>query len=245
MAAPRAVSTHQLGKPTILDQMRQFSTAAGYAHAGLMQIAVVPHVPDPHAAHAAPVGHAAHAAPVTPVNSARHLKAELAKPNPKPAVVAKGIAKEFAAKGIRPDIAVAAAITETAGPDASVNNAKLLSANVRQTDGDHALGEFQTFPMGAGGSQAHASQLTQAFNSASGGTFNSSIYQPAMQIADAAGWWSAAPDKPAASAGADVWAAWAHRAQGAGDPAYTSSVLSNLHLAQQLIAQGNAAFPGS
>jgi len=39
--------------------------------------------------------------------------------------------------------------------------------------------------------------------------------------------------------------AWAHRAQGAGDPAYTSSVLSNLHLAQQLIAQGNAAFPGS
>ena len=118
--------------------------------------------------------------------------------------IAHLIAAAFEAKDIPGQLGVAVATVEsTLNPDA------------RQPGGDSAVGLFQTFPTGAGGSYGHLTQLRQAFTGTKKVT---ATYTAQMQADDAASWFHAARGGKTIDDKDDFekMAAWAQDAQRAG-----------------------------
>lgn len=133
------------------------------------------------------------------------------------------IAATFEQKGIAGKLGVAVALTESG-----------INPDARQQGGDFAMGLFQTFPTGAGGT-FHKAELTDAINHKDQPV--TKFYPVGMQIGDASNWFKAAKGgRDMLNASNEVLAAFGHEAQGAGDPDYTSKVLNNLGKAAQLIA---------
>lgn len=132
------------------------------------------------------------------------------------------IASSFEAKGIPGRVGVAVATIESG-----------INPDNRQPNGDFAMGLFQTFPNGAGGNY-HKAELTNAINHKDQPV--TKYYAIGLQISDAASWFGVARGTlTLTNASDDDLAAFAHRAQGAGDPLYTSKVLKQLGPAAQLI----------
>lgn len=119
--------------------------------------------------------------------------------------IAHTIKDVFEAKGIPGQLGVAVAIQESN-----------LDPDARQSDGDHAVGLFQTFPTGAGGSRSYSRQLKQAFDA--GNKKVTDTYTAQMQMAAASEWFASAKggrgldDKNSF----DKMAGWAQDAQKAG-----------------------------
>lgn len=128
----------------------------------------------------------------------------------------------FEARGIPGRLALAVAIQESN-----------LNPDARQPDGDKAVGLFQTFPKGAGGSRSNAKHLKKAHESSGKVTKH---YTSGMQIEDAADWFAGAkngngalgihPNPPFSMKDANDFnriALWAQSAQAAGVDYRTSS----------------------
>lgn len=151
--------------------------------------------------------------------------------------IVQTIVSVFEGKGIPGRLGVAIALQESGS----------LDPEARQPNGDHAIGLFQTFPTGAGGSRSHASFLRQAFNDTSRPV--TAHYTASMQIADAADWTAAAkngnaalgihPSPPFSIGDAndfDHCAQWAQAAQAAGvDYRTDTRFVQNWAKAKQLI----------
>lgn len=97
------------------------------------------------------------------------------------ASIIAGIKQVFEAKDIPAELGVLIALVETGGT---------LNPDARQPNGDYAVGLFQTFPTGAGGSRSFSSQLKQAFEDKSHPV--TKHYTPVMQITAASEWIAAA-----------------------------------------------------
>lgn len=132
---------------------------------------------------------------------------------------AKMIKDAFEAKGVPGQLGVAVAMVESGG-------ATSLDPDARQPGGDTAVGLFQTFPGGAGGSRSFSRQLGLAFNAQNKKV--SDTYTASMQIAAASEWFASAkngghgvtaPDggwKLSDKNNIDKMKDWAQAAQGAG-----------------------------
>lgn len=146
------------------------------------------------------------------------------------------IVTTFEGVGIAGKLGVAVALVETGGT---------LNPDDRQPNGDFAMGLFQTFPNGAGGTY-HKAQLTQALINKDQPV--TKYYPSGMQINDASKWFKVAKDKyypntDMMSADDDTLAAFGHSAQGAGDPNYTAKVKARISQAVQLINAAEAKNP--
>jgi hypothetical protein len=142
------------------------------------------------------------------------------------------ISAQFEAKGIPGKVGVAVSLVETGGS---------LNPDDRQAGGDFAMGLFQTFPNGAGGTY-HKAQLTDAINNKDKPVTN--YYPASLQIADASSWFAAALGNDSLNlASNEALAEFAHKAQGAGDPNYTAKVLAQLGNAASMISAAQAKNP--
>lgn len=90
--------------------------------------------------------------------------------------IVSAIVSVFEEKGIPGRLGVAVALQESSN----------LDPDARQPDGDYAVGLFQTFPTGAGGSASHSKELKLAFNDKSKPVTDN--YTALMQITAASEW---------------------------------------------------------
>lgn len=166
------------------------------------------------------------------VNTNANSGASAAGDTTTPAGIVCTIIQAFAAVGIPPELALAAAMNETGST---------LSPDTRQQGGDYAMGLFQTFPAGRGGSQSHAAEVKAAF--AHKDEPVTKYYPAADQIADAAAWWNDTKKTHGlllgGQAGDDSLAQFAQFAQGAGDPAYISKIVALLPTARAKVKSAN------
>lgn len=148
------------------------------------------------------------------------------------------IASTFESVGIPGKVGVAVALDEAGSS---------LSPDARQPDGDFAMGLFQTFPNGAGGTYSKAALSLALANKQDPVT---KYYSVGQQIQDASKWFKAAKDKYYSSQTFDsttsneTLATFAGIAQGhQGDPTYTQKILVQLGNAASLVAAAQQANP--